>query len=113
MSEPQLAVWESVHARVRVFLEEAREVDGGAKLAGAEADVAQLERLAIPQRDHVAPSLLTPRAGELLARDAARSEDVADDLVDLGERHAEHHLVGVAIAATFAGPLLGLFFAGR
>ena len=42
-------MWESIHARVRVFLEEARDVDGGAKLSGAEADVAELERLVVAE----------------------------------------------------------------
>ena len=45
MSAPQVAVWESVHARVSTFLRDARHVDGGAKLATAEAEVAELERL--------------------------------------------------------------------
>ena len=49
MSTAQLAMWESIHARVRVFLEEARDVDGGAKLSGAEADVAELERLVVAE----------------------------------------------------------------
>ena len=38
-------MWECVHARVLEFLRDAREVDGGAKLATAEAEVAELERL--------------------------------------------------------------------
>ena len=44
-SNAQRAMWECVHARVLEFLRDAREVDGGAKLATAEAEVAALERL--------------------------------------------------------------------
>jgi len=45
MSPAQEAIWESVYGRVMIFLREAREADGGAKLATAEAEVAELERL--------------------------------------------------------------------
>ena len=45
MSPAQEAVWDSVHARVLVFLRDARSVDGGAALSSAEAEVAELERL--------------------------------------------------------------------
>ena len=45
MSEAQRAIWESVHGRVLTFLRDAREVSGGAALATAEAEVAELERL--------------------------------------------------------------------
>ena len=44
-SPAQAAMWDGVHARVSVFLREAKESDGGAKLATAEAEVAELERL--------------------------------------------------------------------
>ena len=45
MSDAQRAIWEGVHARVLTFLRDAREVSGGAALATAEAEVAELERL--------------------------------------------------------------------
>ena len=45
MSASQVAVWDSVHARVSTFLRDVRQVDGGAKLATAAAEVAELERL--------------------------------------------------------------------
>ena len=44
-SAAQAAMWESVHERVRLFLRDAKNVSGGAKLATAEAEVAELERL--------------------------------------------------------------------
>ena len=45
MSPAQGAIWQSVYDRVWVFLREVRTVDGGAKLARAEVDVAELEKL--------------------------------------------------------------------
>ena len=45
MSPAQGAIWQSVYDRVWVFLREVRTVDGGTKLAKAESDVTELERL--------------------------------------------------------------------
>ena len=45
LSSAQAVLWERVHAQVDTFLREARTVDGGAKLASAAAEVAELERL--------------------------------------------------------------------
>ena len=45
MSRAQEALWSSVHSRVLTYLREARSVCGGAKLATAEAEVAEVERL--------------------------------------------------------------------
>ena len=45
MSPAQEGIWGSIHTRVREFLRGARDVCGGAKLATAEAEVAELERL--------------------------------------------------------------------
>jgi len=51
-SASQDAVWESVYARVSLFLQDARDVCGGAKLATAEAEVAELERLLEDELQH-------------------------------------------------------------
>jgi len=72
MSPAQEALWSSVRARVLTFLRGARPVNGGAKLATAEAEVAEVERLLAEELaarggygDGVHGALLAPNDGGL------------------------------------------------
>jgi len=96
-------MWERVHARVVTFLDAARSVDGGAKLASAEAEVAELERLLEEELslresygDHVGGAKLSPDGAGLapfVAADIALPRrggffDMAAFLPDAAERAA-------------------------
>ena len=103
MSPAQDALWRSVQSRVLTFLRTAKAVEGGAKLATAEAEVAEVERLLAEELaarggygDGVNGASLGPRdAGlaPLVAQDVALPKrgaffDLAAFLPEEGERAA-------------------------